>query len=178
MNKPISSNQIGLFPPIHLWPTPFKRLLSLYLLMQTIGLLCGLLLVGLISQNNISGLQEHYRGQIQTDPLEIPDSTPKPLKSMLITTHTHMMPLALLFFVMGVLILHVSVNIPFKNILAFEPIIALGTTFGGLWLMRYVHSYFIILVLISSVLLYGSYFIQVGLLMYELIFIKPQSTKN
>jgi hypothetical protein len=49
-----------------------------------------------------------------------------------------------------------------------EPILAIGTTFGGIWLMRFVSEYFSWLVLVSGVTMVGCYFVMVMLILKEL----------
>lgn len=150
-------------------PPIYKKIIALYLLIQTVGVLTGLVLVANISQNSLKGIAVHYRGEEIADPLEIPDTTPKPLMSMLITTHSHLLALSQIFLIMGLLVLATNCNKAFVHLLAIEPFISLGTTFGGLWLVRYFHPNFVYLVIVSSACLYISYFLQVGVVFYSIL---------
>ena len=61
-----------------------------------------------------------------------------------------------------------SITSGLKTILIVEPFISILTTFGGIWLIRFVHPAFSYLVIISGILMYGCYFTMAGVLLYEL----------
>ncbi len=97
----------------------------------------------------------------------------KPISEMLITTHNHILGFSFIFFITGMIFYFNSIISGFwKSFLLIEPTISIVITFGSIWLMRFVHEDFVYLTILSSVILYLSFFIMAGVSAYELKFKK------
>ena len=151
--------------------TGLKNFLFYYLVVITIGILVGLVFLGSTTNYSPGGTVEHISGSEQDDDFDIVESYPKAASDLLITTHNHIMGFAFLILSVGVIFyFNSSITGFWKNLLMIEPLISSVVTFGSIWLIRFIHHEFIWLTIVSSVLLYLSLFIMIGISMYELKF--------
>ncbi len=144
-----------------------RLFLTAFLLMLTAGYVIGLFFVDHSTSGTPKGLSEEFRGSpenAQTQELKYPKSADE----MYIFLHNHILSLSLIFFAIGGIFYFSSVKDGFKKFLMVEPILAIGTTFGGIWLMRFVSEHFSWLVLISGVSMVGCYFVMAFLILKEL----------
>jgi hypothetical protein len=148
--------------------TSLRLFVTAFLLLLTIGYVIGLAFVDHTSSGTRQGLVEEYRGT----PENAPSAELKYAKSpdeMYIFLHNHILSLALVFFAVGGIFYFTSTPSGFfKDFLIIEPFIGIATTFGGLWLMRYVSGQFSWLVLISGVSMACCYLLMVLLILKEL----------
>ena len=159
-------------------PTPGWRLasadktlrlfISAFLIILTMGYFIGLFFVNHTTAGNPSGLSEEFRGTPENSgapELKYAKSTDE----MYIFLHNHVLSLSLVFFTVGGL-MYFSSTVPqaLKGFLIVEPFIAIGTTFGGIWLMRFVSEYFSYLVVVSGVSMVGCYVAMVAIILKEL----------
>lgn len=154
-------------------PKGIKILLLLTVLNLTFGVSIGLYYVANTTQLSPAGTTEHFSGSEIDAEFNIPEKYPKPVSELLITTHNHILSLTLIFLVIGgIFYFNSSISGRMKTFLIAEPFISIITTFGGIWLMRFVHPAFVYLVIPSGILMYTCYFIMAGVLFYELGFKK------
>jgi len=154
-----------------LYQFPFKAKLLCFItiLNLTIGVSIGLYYVYYTTQISIDGTTEHYRGSTIDDNFSIPEKYPKPLSELLNTTHTHILSMTFIFVILGSIFYFNSILTGFvKTFLIIEPFISILTTFGGIWLVRYLHPGFSYLIIVSGLLMYVSFFIMVAVILYEL----------
>ena len=151
--------------------TGLKNFLFYYLVVITIGILVGLVFLGSTTNYSPGGTVEHISGSEQEDDFDIVESYPKAASDLLLTTHNHIMGFAFLILSVGVIFyFNSSITGFWKYLLMIEPLISSVVTFGSIWLIRFIHHEFIWLTIVSSVLLYLSLFIMIGISMYELKF--------
>ena len=149
-------------------PKGIKILLLLTVLNLTFGVSIGLYYVANTTQLSPAGTTEHFSGSEIDAEFNIPEKYPKPVSELLITTHNHILSLTLIFLVIGgIFYFNSSISGGMKTFLIAEPFISIITTFGGIWLMRFVHPAFVYLVIPSGILMYTCYFIMAGVLFYE-----------
>ncbi|MBI5216693.1 MAG: hypothetical protein HY960_13150 [Ignavibacteriae bacterium] len=151
--------------------TTLRLFLTAFLLVLTIGYSIGLFFVEHKSSGSPSGLVEEYRGTpegIESAELKYEKSADE----MYIFLHNHILSLSFVFFALGGLFYFSSIKESWKTLLMVEPLIAIITTFGGIWAMRFVSEHFVWLVLISGTSMVGCYFVMVGLMLKELWFRK------
>ena len=150
-------------------PIKIKLLLFFTVLNLTFGVSIGLYYVANTTQLSPAGTTEHFSGSEIDAEFDIPEKYPKPVSELLITTHNHILSLTLIFLVIGgIFYFNSSITGGLKTILIAEPFISILSTFGGIWLIRFVHPAFSYLVIISGILMYGCYFTMAGVLLYEL----------
>jgi hypothetical protein len=131
----------------------FRYLTALFIITVLIGFIVGLIYLGKNTEMQPAGISAFYRGN--EDNLNSSQyQFAKSLQSLLITTHNHLLGLATIFFLLGFLYLHLGSNTKFKKFVATEPFISLLFTFGGIWMMRFIHPLFVYLVIISGALMF------------------------
>jgi hypothetical protein len=149
-----------------------KLFITVFLFILTCGYLTGLLFVNHTTSGAVQGLSEEYRGSPEgsVEGSNSPElKYPKSADEMYILLHNHVLSLSLVFFAVGG-IFYFSSIVPagVKGALMLEPLLAVGTTFGGIWLMRFVAEGFSWLVLISGISMAACYFAMVVLILWEL----------
>ncbi len=141
-----------------------------FLIMITIGVSIGLGLVLQSTHLTPTGTIEQYVGSLTNDEFEIPEHFPKPIQEMLMTTHSHVLSFSIIFLIIGFIFSqNTIISGKLKTFLIIEPYIAILTTFGGIWLMRYIHNYFVYLIIPSGVLMYTSFYIMVTISLVDLL---------
>lgn len=148
---------------------PSLRLfITSFLVLITIGYTIGLLFVDHTTQGTHQGLIEEYRGTPENrETVELQYA--KSVDEMYIFLHNHILSLALVFFTVGGIFYFSSIVSPgIKKFLIVEPFVAIATTFGGIWLMRFVSEYFSWLVIVSGFSMVGCYTIMVIFILKEL----------
>lgn len=145
-------------PKLHTWPHAIKKIIFTFALVSFLGVVVGGVMIEVTTNLTPQGVVEQYKG-ISKSELEPSEELkfPKPLKEMLITTHNHILGLSSLFLIMGLLYLTVGENTWLQISIAVEPLISLILTFGGLWVMRYLWSPFVYVVILSGTLMIGCY---------------------
>jgi len=158
-----------------------KRFLASFVFVLSVGVLIGLTYLNQTTNYSPSKTIDRFNGSEPTnkdDMLEIPETYPKPVSEMLITTHNHIIGFSLIFLGIGFIFYFNSVLGGFlKSFLMIEPLLSVLITFGSLWGMRYISQRFVYLAALSSTLIYLSYFTMAGIILYELLF-KKEKSKN
>ncbi len=151
-------------------PSPLRRILTAMLITLAIGVTLGLLVVFVTTTGLPSGITVHYQGDNPDDVDLIPDKYPMPVKELLITTHNHILSFTFIFGFLGLLIqLSNKLNAKQKQLLGIEPFISIILTFGSMWGIRFLSGYFVWIMLLSSALMYVSFFIMITLILWELV---------
>ena len=157
-------------------PRKLKLLCFLTVFNITVGVGVGLYYVGYTTQYSPSGTSEHFAGSQVSDDFDIPDKYPKPFSELLNTTHTHVISMTFIFIITGgIFYFNSIITGSIKTFLIVEPFISIIVTFGGIWLVRFIHPGFSYLVILSGILMYLSFFIMASTIFYELS-IKPSQS--
>jgi hypothetical protein len=143
--------------------------LVLFLVMLTVGYAIGLLFVDHTSGGTANGISEQFRGSADAGAgTEI--RYEKSPDEMYIFLHNHILSLTLVFFAVGGLFYFSSIaRGGLKTFLMVEPLLAVATTFGGIWLMRFVSPLFSYLVLVSGLTMMLCYLAMIALMLVELL---------
>ena len=148
-----------------------KNFLASYLIVLTIGVCIGLSFVNQTTNFSPSGAVERFRGSeenIEGD-FEIKENYPKSISEMLMTTHNHIIGFSFIFFTTGLIFYFNSILKGFwKTFLLTEPFISIILSFGSIWGMRFIDKGFVYVTIISATLLYISFFIMIGISLYDL----------
>ena len=146
-----------------------KLLCFLTVINLTIGVGVGLYYVGYTTHYSSTGTSEHFAGSKVNDDFDIPDKYPKPFSELFNTTHPHVISMTFIFLIIGVIFYFNSIITgTMKTILIIEPFIAIIITFGGIWVVRFIHPGFSYVVILSGILMYVSFFIMASTIFYEL----------
>lgn len=150
-------------------PPLLKRFLITYIIILIIGM--GVGLVYLYQSTNISKEEtiEHINGTEISDEDDFKEKYPKSINELLITTHNHIFGMGFIFFSLGLIFFFSEVNKYLKGFLLIEPLISIVTTFGSIWLVRFVDEKFIYLTIISSLLMYSSFFLICAISLWQLL---------
>ena len=147
-----------------------KIFLSLFLIVLSIGVTIGLIYVYSTTTISSIGITDHYAGSDIIDQYDIPHKYPKPITEMLLTTHNHIISFSLIFFLVGIIFYYNSIiNGKIKLFFLMEPLVSTIFTFGSLWAIRYINKSFVIITILSSSVLYLSFYFIVLVLLYELL---------
>ena len=150
-------------------PKGMKILILLTILNLTIGVGIGLYYVANTTHLSSEGITEQFRGSAVNNNFDIPEKFPKPISELLTTTHNHIISMTFIFFIMGgIFYLNSIITGYWKSFFIAEPFFSILATFGGIWLIRFIHPFFAYLVMVSGVLMYLSFFIMAGTIIYEL----------
>ncbi len=135
-------------------------------LVQLVGYTAALVYVWHTTSMTPGGIADHYRG---AETAEGAMQFPKSFAEMLTITHTHMLAMAALFLVSGLSVLLCErVSEEWKRFLVMEPFVALLVSFGAMWLMRYAHPGFGVLLALSSGVMAVTFYLQAALVLREL----------
>jgi hypothetical protein len=146
----------------------FRLLITAFLLVLTSGYAVGIAFVGHTTGGGPKGITEQYRGTPEAEgAAELKyEKTPDEMYTLL---HNHILSLSLVLFAVGGIFSFSSLAGPkLKAFLILEPFCAIATTFGGLWLVRFVAPGFGWLVLVSGISMGVCYFLMVVLILWEL----------
>ena len=151
---------------------PMRLFITAFLLVVTAGYAVGLAFVDHTTSGTPSGISEEFRGNegsgavtTETAPELKFEKSPRELYTFL---HNHIFSLSMLFFCVGAVFSFSSVRPGLRSFLLVEPFVAIVTTFGGIWLLRYVSPAFSWLVIVSSLSMIGCYVAMVVLILKEL----------
>jgi len=155
-----------------------KLFIAVFVIVLSVGVIMGLTYLSQTTKYSPNKAIERFKGsQVNKngDVLEIPDSYPKPISEMLITTHNHIIGFSLILFAVGFIFYFNSIiSGSLKLFLMIEPLISTIITFGSIWGMRYLSEVFVYFAAISSILLYLSLFTMVVIILFELLFKKAE----
>ena len=162
-------------PALHQLDRSMKAMLLSFVVVLNLGMIIGLYYLRTTTHLSPASTIEHYNGSEESgDEMDIPDKYPKPVQEMLVTTHSHILSLSVLFLALGAILwFSGSVRGGVKTFLMVEPIVSVGATFGSLLLIRFVDPVFVWITMVSGILMYASFFLVSAILIYDLAIRKP-----
>ena len=149
-----------------------RIILLSYLIVMTIGVSVGLVYLANTSEWKASGIQEHYQGSPtdSLDEFDIPEKYPKTLNALLLTTHNHVIIFSIIFFILGMIFsMNTLITGRLKLFLLVEPFVSIILTFGGIWGLRFVHDFFLYVIILSAIVMYFCFYFMVAVCIYQLI---------
>lgn len=158
---------------IYTFPKEIKALLIAFILVLSLGFFTGLLFVNDTSSANPKGIEEQYLGNENDEAANVMKFK-KTEKQMLNIVHSHILSMALIFFLLGLILSTTQLNYKLKMILIVEPFISVVVTFGGLYLLWKGWTWMKYVVMVSGTLMTLSYSASVFIILKQLVF----SNKN
>lgn len=143
-------------------PLSLKLVLSLFLLLVSIGYLVGLINIHLKTNMSYTGVVSHYRG----NPEEM--KFPKSFGDLVQEQHVHIFGISMLFVLTGVIFSFTSLPEKVKALFVTLPFAAMLFDLGSFWLLRFVSVAFGWLAIISGATMAVSFFLIVGRPLYEM----------
>jgi len=119
---------------IYTLPKELKLLVGVFVIVLSIGFFTGLLFVSDTSSANPNGIEEQYLGN-ESDEEAVVMKFRKSDKEMLSLVHSHVLSMAIIFFLMGILLSITQLSKKLKLFLMIEPFLSVILTFGGIYLL-------------------------------------------
>lgn len=159
---------------IYTFPKELKALLIAFIMVLSIGFFTGLLFVNDTSSVNPKGIEEQYLGN-ENDEQATEMKFKKSKKQMLNIVHSHILSMALIFFLLGLILATTQLNYKLKLVLMVEPFLSVIFTFGGLYLLWKGITWMKYIVMISGTLMTLSYSVSAFIILKQLLL--PKKTK-
>tara|TARA_Y100001968_G_scaffold273810_1_gene266641 strand:- start:80 stop:517 length:438 start_codon:yes stop_codon:yes gene_type:complete len=143
----------------------------------------GMIYIYLTTSMTIDGTEVRYAGDKipeNFDPdIDILENHPKSVLELVSHAHNHIIMFSFIFFLTALIFERNSIiKGKWKRLLMIEAFASILITFGGFFLIRFLDRSFSYLVITSSSIMYLSFYIMVGICLYELIFIKNQTLEG
>ncbi|MBS3946255.1 MAG: hypothetical protein KGZ42_12200 [Melioribacter sp.] len=157
-----------------------RTFLVVYLIIVAIGVSIGIVYLSQTTSMTPKGTVERFNGSEPKEvELDIPESYPKPISELLVSTHNHILGISFIFLTVGFIFYFNSIiKGMFRTLLMVEPLISIVITFGSIWLIRFVDPAFVYLTFLSSIVMYSGFYIIVFVSIYELAFMKKTEREN
>ncbi|MFD1163398.1 hypothetical protein [Hwangdonia seohaensis] len=151
-------------------PKEIKLLIGAFIIVLSIGFFTGLLFVGETSSTNPNGIEEQYLGN-EDDENATVMRFKKSDQEMLTLVHNHILSMAIIFFMVGLLVAITKLNNKLKIFLIVEPFVSVVLTFGGLYLLWKGMLWMKYIVMFSGILMTLTYSLSV-LIVFKQLFQK------
>jgi len=152
---------------IHTIPKELKILIVAFLVVLSIGFFTGLLFVRDTSSANPNGIEEQYLGN-ETDEEATVMKFRKSDREMLSLVHNHVLSMAIIFFLVGLILSITKLNIKIKLFLLIEPFVSVILTFGGIYLLWKGLLWMKYIVMFSGTLMTLTYSLSVLIILFQL----------
>lgn len=153
---------------IYSFPKEIKVVLTSFVIVLSLGFYTGLLFVGETSSVNSRGIEEQYLGNEDDEEAEIMKFK-KSDKEMLSIVHSHILSMAIIFFLIGLILSTTKLNYKLKLFLITEPFVSVILTFGGLYLLWKGIIWMKYIVMLSGLLMTLTYSASVIIILKQLL---------
>lgn len=143
-------------------PLSLKLVLSMFLIMVSIGYVVGLTNIYLKTNMSYTGVVSHYRG----NPEEM--KFPKSLGDLVQEQHVHIFGISMIFVLSGIVFAFTSLPEKVKAFFVVLPFASMLFDLGSFWLLRFVNASFGWLSIFSGGTMAVSFFLIVGRPLYEM----------
>ena len=148
-------------------PKEIKLLIGTFLIVLGIGFYTGLLFVSETSSVNPNGIEEQYLGNEADEEAAIMKFK-KSEKEMLSIVHSHMLSMAIIFFLLGLILSITKLNKKAKLFLMIEPFLSIVLTFGGLYFLWKGMLWMKFVVLFSGTLMTLTFTLSMAIILFQL----------
>ena len=152
-------------------PGELRNLIILFVIVLSTGYFVGVMFIDHTSSLNPKGIQDNYLGNEVTEPTDV-IKFKKSTYQMFNLIHTHVISMAIIFFIMGLLLSITEMNKYLKGFLIIEPFFSIIVTFFGIYYLWTGVLWMKYLIFISSILMTFVFFISAFIVLYQSIFIK------
>jgi len=153
---------------IETFPKELRLLIAAFIVVLSIGFYTGLLFVSETSSANPNGIEEQYLGN--EDDLDAKVMKFKKNEQQMLTlVHGHILSMAIIFFLTGLILVTTRLNRKLKLFLLIEPFISIVLTFGGIYLLWKGVLWMKYIVMISGTLMTLCYSIAVLIILKQLL---------
>lgn len=159
---------------IYTFPKELKMLIVAFVIVLSAGFFTGLLFVNETSSASPTGIQEQYLGNEDTEAI-LEMKFKKTDKHMLNIVHSHILSMALIFFLLGLILSTTQLNYKLKVFLMVEPFISVILTFGGIYLLWKGITWMKYIVMVSGTFMTLSYTWSTFIILKQLLL--PKKTE-
>ena len=152
-------------------PKEIKWFITAFVIVLSIGFYTGLLFVNQTNSTNPEGIEINYLGN-EGEPEGDTMIFRKSEREMLTITHTHILSMSFIFFLLGILVWMAEIPKKLKIFLTLEPFFSVLFTFGGIYLLWMGHLWMKYIVMVSGLLMTLTYIVASGIVLYQLLFVK------
>ena len=152
-------------------PGELRNLIIPFVVVLSIGYFVGVMFIDHTSSLNPKGIQDNYLGNEVTEPTDV-IKFKKSTYQMFNLIHTHVISMAIIFFIMGLLLLISDLNKYLKVFLIIEPFFSIVLTFTGIYFLWKGILWMKYIIFISSILMTLVYFASAFIVLYQSVFIK------
>ena len=152
-------------------PSELRNLIISFVIVLSTGYFVGVMFIDHTSSLNPQGIQDNYLGNEVAEPTDI-IKFKKSTYQMFNLIHTHVISMAIIFFIMGLLLSITDLNKYLKGFLIIEPFFSIIVTFFGIYYLWTGVLWMKYLIFISSILMTFVFFISAFIVLYQSIFIK------
>jgi len=148
-------------------PKELKLLIGAFVIVLSVGFYSGLLFVNETSSIDVKGIEENYLGNENDEDAQVMKFK-KSQKEMLSITHSHILSMSLIFFLLGLVLSITNLPLKIKIFLMVEPFFSILFTFGGLYLLWKEILWMKYVVIISGSLMTLSFTASILIILYQL----------
>lgn len=148
-------------------PREIRILIGVFLFVLSVGFLSALQFVNVTTESSPTGIEENYLGN-EEDFEAVEMKFKKNETQMLSILHTHILSMAVIFFILSFLLSLTSVKGFFRKFLLVEPMLSVLFTFGGIYLLWLGVLWMKYVIIISGALMVLSFVVSVGRIYWEL----------
>jgi len=150
------------------FPRHIKMFISAFVIVLSIGYITGLQFVRQTESIAPNGIEENYLGNEDKEDVQVMKFK-KGKREMLTITHTHILSMSFIFFLLGGLVSMTTLSKKWKAFLMIEPFVSIIFTFGGIYLMWMGMSWMKYVVMISGTLMTTVFIVSVGVVLFQLL---------
>ena len=159
---------------IYTLPKELKLLIAAFVVVLSVGFYTGLLFVGETSSVEPHGIEEQYLGNEADEDATIMKFK-KSEREMLTIIHTHILSMAFIFFLLGLILVSTNLNKKFKIFLLIEPFVSVMLTFGGLYFLWMGLTWMRYVVMFSGILMTFTFATSTIIILMQLLRSKSAS---
>ena len=148
-----------------------KLLITVFLVVLSIGFYSGLFFVSTTSKMTPKGVVENYLGNENNQDATVMKFK-KSEREMLSIVHSHILSMSMIFFFVGLILLTTDINTKLKLFLIIEPFISIVLTFGGIYLLWKGFYFMKYIVIFSGALMTVTYSLSIFVIFKNLHFSK------
>ena len=152
-------------------PSELRNLIVLFVIVLSTGYFVGVMFIDHTSSLNPEGIQENYLGNEVTEPMDV-FKFKKSTYQMFNLIHAHVVSMAIIFFIIGLLLLITDLNKYLKLFLIIEPFLSIIITFAGIYYLWTGILWMRYIIFASSLLMTLVYFASASIVLYQCIFVK------
>jgi hypothetical protein len=153
-------------------PLPAKVLVLLFLAFLGVSYILSLMNVNFAVGLSVKAVQNHYAPQAtesEFGAVEAPG-----VRELVNEMHFHIAAHAMMFFLLGLIIMMAELPVWAKTGLIAWPFLAMALDMGSIWLTRFVHPGFAVGVMLGGILMASGFAVNAAVAAWQMLIMKPK----